>query len=225
MTSQTPASSAIQTSEVLALLGLSGLAARFVYWAVAPGSPSASPASSSSGLSPAGWAFATFAVTALVAYALRGSYKLFRNSQRRVQVFDGVAPGNKSAMDYLSEARSSLVVTHSSTAVPTQAYIGLMTSKLRGGKFKVTRFLPRGVDKNEPEYTWLKQFEGLPKYEERDVETDPLPFDIFIFDEQRVLLLFPDVVQAQRFSKGIVFDNREIASSFDRALQRIACKP
>jgi hypothetical protein len=156
---------------------------------------------------------AVFVATAIV-WAIA---KLWSATEYRFQ-FISSRNGEESSHDIL-DARDSIFVTHFSRNVPTEKYIQLLLRKI-DEEVNVTRVVPAEIDREHADYEWLKQFQGKKYYSEMAIDSRNWPFDVMIFDESKVKVLFPSNLNVDHFKRGILFNNPQVASMFIVALQR-----
>ena len=155
--------------------------------------------------------FATFAIN------IMALSKIWSSNDDRIK-FISSKNGKESYQD-INNAKRNILVTHFSKNIPTEAYIQLLFEKM-SHEVSVTRILSSQVNKNDKDYQWLLQFEGKSHYIEKTMNGANLPFDIMIFDNEKVKVLFPVSGEYDHFKEGIVFCNSKVATMFKNSLER-----
>ncbi|MEO5913332.1 MAG: hypothetical protein ABIS50_03800 [Luteolibacter sp.] len=147
-------------------------------------------------------------------------WRVFKEVEFRFQLIDD--SGGNSHLKDLYSCKRSILVTHFVKRAPTDSYVDRTISLMSENGVEVTRYLPEGYDKNSAEYLWLKRYEKYHniKYYEK-LTPAPLPFDIFIFDDQIVNLTMPSIQDHKIHRKGIRIVNREVAHIFKAMCQNL----
>ena len=144
--------------------------------------------------------------------------KLWQTTDKRYKLFTN-ADGQELRKDII-EVKKSILVTHFSKSTPSDDYIALMLGRLNQG-ITITRLIPSSINKEDVDFKWLKKFEGLKYYIEKQVDGIFLPFDVIIYDDEKVEILFPISADSDHYSQGIEFNNSQVATMFRIALERI----
>ena len=127
--------------------------------------------------------------------------------------------GHESYTDIIN-AKRNILVTHFSKNSPSEAYIALLLEKL-DKEISITRILPKDVDTTTEEYAWLTQFDDKNHYIKIFADGKFFPFDVMIFDNKTVKVLFPQSGEHEHYKEGIQFDNPRVAAMFKAALEKV----
>jgi hypothetical protein len=118
-------------------------------------------------------------------------------------------------LDLIRQARRSILTTHFTPEIPTDAYISHMLEKLRNG-VTITRIVAFQPDASRDVYRWLRYFRhpdgsALPHYQEYQFPGMPLPLDIIVVDDEIALQYFTAPAGARESSFAVChYDSRVV---------------
>lgn len=138
------------------------------------------------------------------------SYRVYRLDDKRFDVFEDFDATFH--LDDINNAKRLILVTHFSERVPSPRYLRALLNRLEDG-VQIVRFIPKDIDFNNPNFQWLRDFQGRRGYIEEPVQVR-LPFDIFIFDRETVTVALPEDTANRHFIRGFRLKNKEVALWF-----------
>ncbi|MFM7362119.1 MAG: hypothetical protein ACKO25_09910 [Cyanobium sp.] len=145
------------------------------------------------------------------------SYRVYRLDDKRFEMledFDATAHLNN-----VNNAKKLILITHFTERIPSPRYLRALLNRLDDG-VQIVRIIPDGLDLSQPNFQWLRDFQGKQGYSEEVVRVR-LPFDVFVFDREIVTITLPEDTSHRQFIRGIRLKNKEVALWFRNMIENL----
>lgn len=129
-------------------------------------------------------------------------------------------------MHDIISAKQSILFTHFTGDMPSDAYVALLLDKLKKNVL-ITRILPKSIDLADPKNKWLLKFDEYREkgYTEYFLDANIMPLDIAIYDEKTVKLFLPLNSDSSLFNQSVTFSDEKVAKMLRASIERLKTTP